>query len=271
MYYSSVFLITVVNCVLLFVAGVLTVGGNGGSEGPMTVWICGGLWLAAFTAASLVLVARGRSEAGLLTAVAAMPTAYAAVLAVLYASYAFGQIRPTSPELKAACKTAGVWFLSKPAQAVGSIAFDWSAKFPPQIDYLEFADDFRLSKIGSFNPEYPSQIAFTEKVKTEMQRDGTKSTTIFRISRTGERTPGPVLAADVLVSYKYLAGEEELWKVSSQQGLVGYEITVTDRRDARELAKLRYFTELARERACGPAGTKVLHIQAFVLTALGMQ
>ncbi len=271
MYYFSVFFITAVNCAVLFVAGVLAVGGNGGYEGPVTVWLCGGLWLAAFTAASIALVARGRSAAGILTAAMAMPAAYAAALAVLFASYAFGQIRPTSSELKEFCKTAEVQFLARPAQSVGSIAFDWNREFPPQIDYLEFADGFRLSNIGSFNPEYPTQIAFTEEVKTEVRRDRTKSTTILRIPREGEGTREPALAADVLVSYRYLVGEGELWKVSSRQGLVGYEITVTDRRDDRELAKLRYFTELARDRACGPAGTKVLHIRAFVLTALGMQ
>jgi len=200
-----------------------------------------------------------------------MPTAYSALVAGLYAGYVFGQIRPTSSELKEFCKTAEAQFLARPAQSVGSIAFDWNREFPPQIDYLEFADGFRLSKIGSSNPEYPPQIAFTEEIKTEVRRDGTKSTTILRFPRKGEGTREPVLAADVLVSYRYLVGEGELWKTSASQGLVGYEITVTDRRDDRELAKLRYFTDLARDRACGPVGNKVLHIRTFVLTALGMQ
>lgn len=271
MYYFSVFFITAVNCAVLFVAGVLAVGSSGGYEGPVTVWLCGGLWLAAFTAASIALVTRGRSTAGILTSAVAMPAAYAAVLIVAFASYAFGQVRPTSPELKEFCKTAEVRFAARPAQSVRSIAFDWNREFPPQIDYLEFADGFRLSKIGSFSPEYPSQIDFTEEVKTEVRQDGAKSTTILRILRNTEGTPEPVLTADVLVSYKYLAGEEELRKALSRQGLVGYEITVTDRRDGKELAKLRYFTELSRDRACGPAGTKVLHTRAFVLTALGMQ
>lgn len=269
--YVGLFLISAFNCAFVFVAGVLAVGGDGSSDGVQRVWPYGSLWVALFTTAAIALMSRGKSGTAILTAAATVPTALATAMAMSVAGYALGQLRPNSSALEAACKTAGVTFFAKPKLAVNSIAYDWGQKYPVEINFLEISDGYRLSNFQTRNPPYPPQIAFTEKVATEVHRDGTKSTTIVRIPRDGKGTSESALSADVLVSYKYVAGKDELGKASAQQGLIGYEVTITDRRDDRELAKLRYFTELARKRACGPAGTKVLGIQAFVLTALGMQ
>ena len=192
-------------------------------------------------------------------------------MALHVAGYALEQLRPNSSALEAVCKTAGVIFSAKPKLAVNSIAYDWGQKYPVDINFFEISNGYRLSNLQTRNSPYPPQIVFTEMVATEERNDGTKSTTILRKPRDGAGTFESALSADVLVSYKYIAGKEELGKAFDQQGIVGYEVTITDRRDDRELAKLRYFTEFSRMRACGPAGMKVLGIQAIVLTALGMQ
>ena len=269
--YIGLLLITAFNCAFVFVAGVLAVGGDGSSDGVQKVWLYGSLWVALFGAASIVLLKRGKAGTAIVTSAAAVPTALATAMAMSVAGYALGQLRPNSSELEAACKTAEVTFSARPKLAVNSIAYDWGQKYPVEINFFEINDGYRLTNFQTRNPPYPPQIAFTEKVATEILRDGTKSTTIVRIPRDGNGTHEPVLAADILVSYNYVAGKEELGKAFTQQGVVGYEVTVVDRRDGTELAKLRYFTEFARRRACGPPGTKVLGIQAFVLTALGMQ
>ena len=269
--YIGLLLITAFNGVVVFVVGVLAVGGDGSSDGVQKVWLFGTLWVALFSATAIVLLGRGKSGTAIMTAAAAVPTAVATAMAMSVAGYTLGQLRPNSSELEAACKTAEVTFSAKPKLAVNSIAYDWGRKYPVEINFLEVSDGYRLSNFQTLNPPYPPQIAFIEKVTTEVHSDGTKSTTIIRIPRDGKGTFEPALAADVLVSYKYVVGKEELAKALTQQGLVGYEVTVTDRRDDRELAKLRYFTELARRRGCGPAGTRVLGIQSFVLKALEVQ
>jgi hypothetical protein len=52
---------------------------------------------------------------------------------------------------------------------------------------------------------------------------------------------------------------------------VGYEVTVVDRRDGAMLGSMRYYTYLARYRACGEAQGGVLSVRDFILQATGVK
>jgi len=250
---------------------VLAVPGDGSADGVGTVRAFGYFWIAAFTAAALFLCARGSYGAGILTVVSTLPTAYVAAVAIPLAGYALTYIKPNSPEFRAACKSAGVHFAAAPAAPVRSIAYDGAPDDTVQeFNYFELGANGRVSSRSIRNPPYPPQIAFIERKTTERLPDGTQSAKIVRFPRDGLPQRAVALTADVLVSYKYTTGESELSKASSQQGLVGYELTVVDQRDQRELARLRYFTELTNNRVCGPTGNGVLDTRKFVLNAVGM-
>jgi hypothetical protein len=266
----GVLALAAINCVVLYFTAFLAAGGDGSASGVRTVWLFGYFWIAAFTAASLVLCARGKGSVGVLTAASTLPTAYVAGFAAVLGGSLITDLKSSSSAFQAACKTAGVQFVATPATSVQSIAYDWGREYPVEINYFQLGSNGRVSSVEVRNPPYPIGIAFTESKTTELLRDGTRSEKIVRVPRDGNPQRATALAADVLVSYQYTNGVGELSKALSQQGLVGYEMTVLDLRDNRELAKLRYFTDLVNNRACGPTDGAVLNTRTFVLKAVGM-
>lgn len=222
--YVSVLVLAAINCAVLFFVALLAVGGDGSSDGVKTIWLFGYVWIALLTIAALFLCARKRGPSGVLVAASTLPTAYiASVLATaLGASIVF--LKPSSLEFTAACKNSVAQFLAPPAEPVHTLAHEWGRKFPVDINYFRISANNYISEMGTRNLPYPPNITLVENKPT---------------------------TADVLVSFKYPIGEEELWKDFSHQGLVGYELTVLDQRDNRTLAKLKYFTDLSNSKACG--------------------
>lgn len=77
------------------------------------------------------------------------------------------------------------------------------------------------------------------------------------------------LTADVVVKYRFIHPEERLM-AESDQGAVGYDLTVTDRRDGQQLAVMRYFVDRKNYRICGPITDNVLSEKEFLVKALGL-
>jgi len=74
------------------------------------------------------------------------------------------------------------------------------------------------------------------------------------------------LSADVLVKYKISRIQPKDWK----NGLESVDISVTDRRDGRRLATMRYLLDRQAGRACGATSEGVMDEKKFVLKAIGI-
>ncbi|MDR7307408.1 hypothetical protein [Rhodoferax saidenbachensis] len=244
MAYASVLVLAAINCAILFFVSLLAVGGDGSSDGIKTIWLLGYVWIALFTIAALVLCARKRGPSGVLVAASTLPTAYVASVLATALGASMVYLKPSSLEFTAACKNSVAQFLAPSSEPVHTLAYEWGRKHPIDINYFRIAANDYVSAIETRNPPYPPGITLVENNPE---------------------------TADVLVSFKYPIGEEELSQAFSRQGLVGYELTVLDQRDNRTLARLRYFTDLSNNKACGPTVDGVLSIRAFVLKAIGAQ
>ena len=244
MAYAGVLIVAAINCVVLFFLAFLAAGGDGSSDGVRTIWLFGYIWIALVTSAALVLCARKRGPAGIAIAASALPTAYVASIAAIVLGVGLASLKPAPAEFKAACETSGAQFLSQPVQPVRSVGYEWGREYPVEINYLRIAENNHVSAIETRNPPYPPGITAIDS---------------------------KVAKPDVLVSFTYPIGKEELLEAISRQGLVGYELTVLDQRDNRTLAKLRYFTDFANKKACGPTVDGALSVRAFVLRAIGAQ
>lgn len=244
MAYASVLVIAVINCAVLFFVSFLAIGGDGSSDGINTIWLFGYVWIALLTFAALVLCARKRGSSGVLVAASTLPTAYIASVLATALGASMVYLKPSSVEFTAACKNSAAQFLAPPSEPVRTLTYEWGRKYPVDINYFRITASDYVSAFETRNPPYPPGITLVESHPE---------------------------TADVLVSFKYPIGEKELSQAFSRQGLVGYELTVLDQRDNRTLARLRYFTDLANNRACGPTVDGVLSIRAFVLKAIGAQ
>ena len=87
--------------------------------------------------------------------------------------------------------------------------------------------------------------------------------------RTGGLYPITDLTADVLVLYR-VDPEEELEKAAEAQGLVTYEVTVTDRRTSEKLAALRYVIDAKNMRGCGLTDDGTMSERFFILRSIGV-
>jgi hypothetical protein len=89
MAYVGLLLTVVTNCVILYFAAVLAVGGGGSADGIKEVWLWGYLWIAACSLAALVLLFR-RSKSWFAVAAGALPAGWAISLLALLAARVLG-------------------------------------------------------------------------------------------------------------------------------------------------------------------------------------
>lgn len=166
---------------------------------------------------------------------------------LLLLASAFDYVKPNSPELAQACKEAGARFFATPSAPVSSLAFDWpDGSYPPFYNKFSVTNGSRVSGLGYLRPNYPVAIQFDEKRK--------KSDSANRIEYFGVKT----ITADVLVFYN---------SSSVTQTLRQYEISVSDRRDGRTLARLRYYLDQANRRGCGTTSEGTMDEVEFVMKA----
>ncbi len=197
------------------------------------------------------------------------------VMGVLYVfevgKYGISLLERESPAFTSACQTAGPTYYKLPALPVHSIAYDWETKAAPT--YNEYSLEFggRVSSFSRLDSPYPSTITFTERKHSD--REGLPPGApgpYVRFPRDGGFYGIVALTADVLVEYQ-LTPEEELRNAAKDQGMVVYELTVTDRRNGEKLAFLRYVLDVKDRRACGLTEDNVMNVQTFVLKAIGVQ
>lgn len=176
-------------------------------------------------------------------------------------------LSPNSPAFTQECQTAGAQYYKLPASPVRSIAYDWQTKEDPS--YLNvFTVNFgsRLNSRAHYGYTYPSTIEFTERSST-MSHEGLPRS-YFHTPREGSGYEIPTLTADVVVEYQ-ITPKRSL--APPEQGVVKYELTVTDRRDGQKLAFLRYVIDEKSGRACGLTGSNVMDQRTFVFKAIGKQ
>ncbi|HYD60821.1 MAG TPA: hypothetical protein VEC35_10725 [Noviherbaspirillum sp.] len=266
--YVVILLITALNGVVLYFLSFLAVGGDGSAEGIHRVWLFGFPWVAIFGGVSIALHARGKSSTAIKTASLTLPAGYVAALVGMFAAGYVTSLRSNSPEFDLACKTAGSKILAKPATAVESIAYDWEpGTYPPNINYFTIDSRGNVRNLRGGIPRFPGSIKFVEGRCCQFEGAPTNRVRPFiRRPNGGDYYGIPELTADVLVQYKVahsrLQGMDTSFKT--------VDITVTDRRDGRTLATLRYLLDMEGRRGCGATSDGVMDEQQFVRSAVGM-
>lgn len=268
----SVIMIGAFNALAVFFLSFFAVGGDGSSDGVVTVWWIGFSAIAVFTVLSLVLCARGKHAAGIMTAIGTLPTAYVVALLVLITTSMFEALAPATNAFKAACEDMGAQYLRPPVKPVRSIAYDWKdGDFPPSIVYFETASNGRLSSLnGGLGFRLPAQIDFTEGKCCRFEGRPTIGTDLPYIRHPNSGTPYfgiSEFSADALVTFS----SSRIELPGTQLSLMKYELTVADRRTGDTLATLKYMLDSKMRRGCGTSENGVMDERGFVLKAVGVQ
>lgn len=193
----------------------------------------------------------------------------AAVQVFVLGRYVLLHAWPDSPEFTAECQTAGARYFKLPASPARSIAYEWPNRYGNSQNYFTVSFDTRIDHLDRRDPPYPAVIEFTE-YSYMVNRHVASPRKFIRKPRQGEAYSISALSTDILVGYE-VAPAEELKKAAGDQGMVKYELTVTDRRDGEKLASLKYVVDAKNRRACGLTGNSVMDERAFVLKAVGIQ
>jgi hypothetical protein len=260
------------NALVVYFLSFLAVHGDGSSDGIVTVRWFGFGAIAIATALSLIMCARGKLAAGIITAAGTLPVAYALSILILVAGGVFDAVVPAPTAFATACKDMGAQYLKTPVNPVRSIAYDWKeGEYPPQINYFEVAPNGHLSSLrGGLGSRLPAQIEFTEGKCCRFEGRPTTGTGLPYIRHPNSESPYfgiAELSADTLVMFRSTPSElkREDWNLTS------YEVQVTDRRTGETLATLKYMLDSRRRRGCGSTADGVMDERAFVLKAVGVQ
>lgn len=270
MAYFSVLLVAALNCVVLFFMSLLAAG-DGSAKGIYLVWIVGFSSIALFTLAALVLCAMGKRSTAVGTASLALPAGYIALAGTLFIP-ALGSPKPESPDFDEACKDTGPLFMAKPAQVVESLAYDWEpGTNAPTINYFTLDARGNVRNLQGDLPTFPESIKFTEGRCCQFEGAPSNGIGPFIHRQNNGGTFDsfvgvPELSADVLVKYKISRFHPKNWK----NGLESVDISVTDRRDGRRLATMRYLLDRQAARGCGATSEGVMDEKMFVLKAIGI-
>lgn len=271
MAYLVVLLIAALNCVVLFFVSFLAAG-DGSANGIFLVWIFGFSSIALFTLAALVLCAQGKRWTAVGTASITLPATYFVMLVGVLVIPASKPPKPNPPEFDEACKDAGPRFISKPAQAVESLAYDWEpGTNPPTINYFTLDPKGNIRNLQGDLPIFPPSIKFTEGRCCQFEGAPVNGIGPFIRRRNdganfAPHIGVPELSADVLVNYKISRVHPKNWK----GGLESVDISVTDRRDGHQLATMRYLLDRQAQRGCGATSEGVMDEKMFVLKAIGI-
>ena len=257
-------------------------------HGPLFAFIVGALLVAAHIGSFLYVRKKAMEGKGRLAALALVSPMFVVgggALVIGWGIQAVSFFEPDSPAFKSECRTAGAQFYKLPTSPVHSIAYDWDGYYAPRfithfaLGFGGHANSMGFSDGYSDHFPYPSAIEFTER-KRRPDSKGLPAGApgpYVRFPRWDGRFPRQdtsygitTLTADVLVTY-HLTSTEDLEKATPQQGIVTYDLTVTDRRNGEKLASLRYVIDERKDRACGSTEGTTMNERAFVLKAVGVQ
>jgi hypothetical protein len=269
---APILILCALNCVIWFFMSLLAVGGDGDASGIFTLWLVGFPIIAIATVTAMFLRNRGRFGSALLVACSPLPLAYGAIVLGVTVSGAVGNLRANVPEMEQRCRLAGVEYVEAPATPVGSVAYDWKPRTSaPRLNFItmDARGNIQRSEGGSGRQRFPAEVTFLESRCCRYHGGATTGQGDF-IRQANDGTHKyvavPELTADALV---YFTSSEI--SLSGRDGaLTETVIVVSDRRDGRRLASLRYVMDEQARRICGTTSPGVLDEQHFVIHALGL-
>ena len=187
-----------------------------------------------------------------------------------------------TPEFINLCKTAGVKLLEKPVAPVRSIAYDWDPqrlKGRPHVDRFELDGDGRIGVIGGFSERNSVEaqkkniFEFTE-IRRDSYRSGAASQNpsapYYRFTDLSTKQPYygvDNLSADVL-AYLDVDNPDELRKAPIKQGVIRYQLTLSDRRSGAILGVQTFVVDRINNRACGANVGNNISQNAFIYDAI---
>ena len=241
--------------------------------GLQFAFLIGGLLLLGHAGAIFFVVRMARVGKGPQAAIVLILPIFVVVgLALLFGigGVIFTLLKPDSQAFALACKSAGAQYYKLPTSAVHSIAYYWTSKNAPPYNKFSVMLGSRVS-LGYSDEPYPPSIEFVERRRSNLEGrplNGPAGSYV-RHPRTGAFYTITDLTADVLVMYD-VDPEEELDKASADQGLITYEVTVTDRRTSEKLSTLRYAIDAKNMRGCGLTDDNTMNERSFVLRSIGV-
>lgn len=265
---TATLIITLLNVVLVFVVSLI------GGDGTELIWktqYIGFTWVAVASGFALVKCSKGSGRLGVVTALLTVPVGLTiTVIAAEIWSLSGETLRKHEAipnEVTESCKVAGATFIASPSMPVHSIAFDWQTQLEwGRMSY--FNSDSR--KFGGFrfleDIKYPETILFIEQ-KARGVTQAEKQWPYKRRLNGGEFVEASELTADILVTYEF----RNLSKADARNSYVLADISVTDRRNGKALATLRYVTG-GRDTwpICGETSKGEMNIAAFIFKAIGI-
>lgn len=210
--------------------------------------------------------ARGKPALAMVALLCPAFVLYAGVAVFALAQMLLPSLQPAPPEFAAACKGTGAEYFAVPATPVKSLAYDWEGKFAPAAGSRRVGAGGRVIYSGGRDPAASRLAEAMQFVERRELGTAWKSGVPFkRIPRNGavERIAG--FSADALVFHR------RTWVDDPAGDLMLHQLDVTDRRDGRRLARLRYVLGKHSARLCGPLQDGVLSEDAFLVRALGLE
>jgi len=237
--------------------------------GMKAVYIIGGLLILTYAATIAYVIRkkhRGEGEGVAYLLMLPMFMVSGEMMIFQLGKYAIAQLTPDSKEFIAECNTTDIQFIKSPASPVHSITYSWNTKIKPPFVQFQ-TNGSRISSIHYLNlpVDVMPGIDFVE-VKTSYEGHTKQEPSFLKYTSPGKYTGTDVATADVLVYYQ-LSPEEELKKAEIEQGLIRYELTISDKKTGEKLASKRYIIDAKKGRACGPA----LDDRTFILKTIGKQ
>lgn len=255
-----IILIAVANCVLMGALSLMAL------EAFEKVFAVGLAWIAGATVLALLLAMRRSPVASVLIAVMTLPAGLTVAMCVHSASRAAEKRMPVPPAFAALCRQAGPRFISAPSASVTSIGYDWTDPYPPPYNHIDLDDRDNVTGIqgGSGSSLWPPAIAFVES-RVGRYESVAGGAPYVRRSRDDSSVGIAALTADarVLLRSTLVTGD------GIMPGTMQYDVEVSDYRDGRKLATLRYFLADEKRHACGETSPHEIDERAFVYQAVG--
>ncbi len=263
-------LVTLLNSVFWCFISLFAVTGDGGSEGIKLLWRIGFSVIGFLTILSFVLLSRRFNFLAVLSACLQVPTIFLALYTGHHIERTIAKTRESPPELTAACRDAGVDYLAQSAAPVRSIAYDWpTGSTPPYYTHFRLDDRGNLSDLQYSTAAriFPSQIEYVES-RCCRENEMPSSQISFKrwVGNSFAAQSASEITADVLVELRRT--DQAVSQRNSRLSKV--ETVVTDRRDGRILAILRYAYDQRNGRGCGLTSPGMMDEREFVMKAVGI-
>lgn len=242
--------------------------------GPTALYLVGTLLLLSYVGVIVYIVIQvklGNGHGAAISLLSPMFITTGALILFGLGARAFNLMVPDSKQFLDECKSSGARYFKLPTSPVNSVAFDWNTKEHPPFDQFEVLFGTRISSLGRWAFQAGESIEYVERKRSNLEGHPSHGPDgpYIRFPKTGKYFAVTDVTADVLVHYEILP-EEELRKAENDQGIVSYEVTVTDRRTQEKLAILKYVLDVKKMRGCGLTGEKTMSVRSFVGKVIGL-